>query len=44
MGFAGLSLYSVSLTTARGVSDHISLIQAHLCAAAEHSSATWNSF
>lgn len=35
MGWAGLSLYSVSLTTAAGVKEHISLIQAHLRGAVE---------
>lgn len=35
MGFAGLSLYSVSLTTATEVNEHIFVIQTHLCAAVE---------
>lgn len=44
-GFAGLSLYSVSLTTATRANEHISLTRAlHLCIAVEHSSTTWNSF
>lgn len=37
MGFAGLSLYSVNLTTATGVNEHISLIQAGLCCSRDSS-------
>ena len=45
MGFAGLSLCSVYLTTATRVNEHISLTQdLHLCIAVEHFSTTWDSF